>query len=31
MTPNGKTIGTRRDFLLLNDAGRITALYVFNG
>ena len=31
MTPGGKTIGTRRDFLLLNDAGRITALYVFNG
>jgi hypothetical protein len=29
--PNGKTVGTGRDFLLLDEDGRVTALYMFMG
>lgn len=29
--PNGKTVGTGRDFLFINDEGKITKLYMFNG
>lgn len=30
-TPDGKTVATGRDFLLVNDSGKVTALYMFNG
>lgn len=29
--PNGHTVGTGRDFLLINAEGKITTLYMFNG
>lgn len=29
--PNGQTVATGRDFLLINDEGKITKLYMFNG
>jgi hypothetical protein len=29
--PSGKTLGTGRDFLLLDDDGRVKALYMFTG
>jgi hypothetical protein len=30
-TPNGQTVGTGRDFLLINSKGKIATLYMFNG
>ena len=30
-TPSGQTVATGRDFLLINDDGRVQALYMFNG
>lgn len=29
--PNGQTVASGRDFLMLNDAGKVTKLYMFNG
>lgn len=29
--PNGQTVASGRDFLVLNDAGKVAKLYMFNG